>query len=72
MMLPRSSPGSSTGVLDHFGKQESPAYARVMRYARQRRNSKMAAVPRWPSAAILDIIEPEIAQFDPLTRKTLA
>jgi len=41
-------------------------------YARQRRHSKMAAVPRWPSAAILDIIEPEIAPFDPPTPKTLA
>jgi len=33
---------------------------------------KMAAVPRWMSAAILDIIEPEIAPFDLLTPKTLA
>jgi len=41
-------------------------------YARQRHHSKMAAVPRWPSAAILDIIEPEIAPFDPPTPKTLA
>jgi len=32
----------------------------------------MAAVPRWPSAAILDIIEPEKAPFDPPTPKTLA
>ena len=32
----------------------------------------MAAVPRWPSPAILDIIEPEIAPFDPPTPKTLA
>jgi len=34
----------------------------------------MAAVPRWPSAAImiLDIIEPEIAPFDPPTPKTIA
>jgi len=38
----------------------------------QRRHSRMAAVPRWPSAAILNIIEPEIAQFDPPTPKTLA
>ena len=44
-------------------KQESPADAR---------DSKMAAVPRWSSAATLDIIEPEIAQFDPPTPKTLA
>ena len=41
-------------------------------YARQRRHSRMAAVPRWPSAAILDFIEPEIAPFDPPTPKTLA
>jgi len=32
----------------------------------------MAAVPRWPSSAILDIIEPEIMPFDPPTLKTLA
>ena len=43
-------------------KQESPADARVTRD-----NSKMAAVPRWRSDAILDIIEPEIALFDPPT-----
>jgi len=45
-------------------KQESPADARVTRDS--------AVVPRWPSAAILDIIEPKIAPFDPLTPKTLA
>ena len=28
--------------------------------------------PRWPSAAILDFIEPQIAPFDPQTPKTLA
>ena len=38
----------------------------------QHHHSRMAAVPRWPSAAILDIIEPEIVLFDPLTPKTLA
>jgi len=32
----------------------------------------MAVVPRWPSPAILDIIEPERAPFDPLAPKTLA
>jgi len=31
-----------------------------------------AVIPRWPPAAILDIIEPEIAPFDLLTPKTLA
>jgi len=41
-------------------------------YARQRRHSRMAAVPRWPSAAILDFIELQIAPFDPPTTKTLA
>jgi len=41
-------------------------------YARQRRHSEMAAVPRWPSVAIFDIMEPEIAPFDPPTLKTLA
>jgi len=31
-----------------------------------------AVIPRWPTAAILDIIEPETAPFDPSTPKTLA
>jgi len=45
-------------------RQESPADARVTRDS--------AVIPRWPSAAISDIIEPEIAPFDPPTPKTLA
>ena len=45
-------------------QQESPADARV--------THDSAVIPRWPSAAILDIIEPEIAPFDPPTPKTLA
>jgi len=45
-------------------KQESPDDARVTRDS--------AVIPRWPSAAILVIIEPEIAPFDPPTPKTLA
>jgi len=47
-------------------KQESPADARVTRDS--------AVIPRWSSAAIMDIIEtdPEIAPFDPQTPKTLA
>jgi len=36
------------------------------------RHSKMVGVPRWLSPAILDIIEPAIAPFDPPTPKTLA
>jgi len=59
----------TTGISYYYFVQESPADARV---TRQRRHSKMAVVPRWPSAAILDIIEPEIAPFDPLTPKTFA
>jgi len=47
-----------------YRKQESPADARVTRDS--------AVIPRWPSDAILDFIEPEIAQFDHLTPKTLA
>jgi len=43
---------------------ESPAEARVMRDS--------AIIPRWPSAAILDIIKLQIAPFNPLTPKTLA
>jgi len=31
-----------------------------------------AVIPRWPLAAILDIIEPEIAPIDSPTPKTLA
>jgi len=45
-------------------KQESPADARVTRDS--------AIIPRWPSAAILDIIKPQIAPFDPPTPKILA
>ena len=45
-------------------RQESPADARVTRDS--------AVIPIWPPAAILDIIEPEIAPFDPPTQKTLA
>ena len=30
-----------------------------------------AVIPRWPSDAILDFIEPQIAPFDPPTPKTL-
>jgi len=47
-----------------MNRQESPADARVTRDS--------AVIPRWPSAAILDFIEPEIAPFDPPTPKTLA
>ena len=52
----------TTGVM--LFKQESPADARVTRDS--------AIIPRWPSAAILDIIKPQIAPFDPPTPKTLA
>jgi len=45
-------------------KQESPADARVTRDS--------AIIPRWPLAAILDIVKPKIAPFDPPTPKTLA
>jgi len=41
--------------------QESPADARVTRDS--------AVIPRWLSAAILDIIEPEIAPLDRPTTK---
>jgi len=44
--------------------KESPADARITRDS--------AVIPRWQSAAILDIIAPEIAPFDPPTPKTLA
>jgi len=43
--------------------QESPADARV--------THNSAVIPRWPSAAILDIIEPQIAPFDPPNPETL-
>jgi len=54
----------NTNVFQKITKQESPAVARVTRDS--------AIIPRWPSAAILDIIEPEIAPFDPPTLKTLS
>jgi len=44
--------------------QGSPADTRVTRDS--------AVIPRWPSAAILDFIEPQLAPFDPRTPKTLA
>ena len=44
-------------------KQESSADAKVTRDS--------VVVPKWPSAAILDIIEPKIAPFDRPTPKTL-
>ena len=53
----------------HVYIRESPADARVTRNSS---HSKMAAVSRWPSPAILDIIEPKIAPFDPPTPKTFA
>jgi len=43
-------------------KLESPADATVTRDS--------AVIPRWPSDAILDFIEPEIAPFDPPTPKS--
>jgi len=49
---------------DNTDKQESPAEARVTRDS--------ALIPRWPSAAILDITEPETAPLDPPIPKTLA
>jgi len=45
-------------------RQQSPADARVTRDS--------AVIPRLPSAAIFDTIEPKIAPFDPPTPKTLA
>jgi len=44
--------------------QESPSDARVM--------GSVAIIPKWPSAVILNFIQPEIAPFDPPTPKTLA
>jgi len=44
-------------------EQESPADARVM--------SDSYVIPRLPSDATLEFIEPQIAPFDPPTLKTL-
>jgi len=44
-------------------QQESPADARITRDS--------AVIPRWPSAAILDFIDPQIAAFDSPIPKTL-
>ena len=49
--------------------QLTPGLCATAHDARQRHHSKMAAVPRWPSATILDIIEPEIMPFDRRPRK---
>jgi len=51
--------------MKHFELNKKPSW-------RKGRHSKMVAVPRWLAAAVLDIIEPEIAPFDPPTPKTLA
>ena len=48
----------------NFSQQESPADARV--------TSDSAVIPRWPSAAILDFFEPQIAPFGPPIPKNLA
>jgi len=45
-------------------QQENPADARVTRDS--------AVIPRGPSAAILDFIEPEITPFHPPTPKIIA
>jgi len=47
-----------------MSKQESPADVRATR--------DTAVIPRWPSAATLDFIEPVIAPLDLPTLKTLA
>jgi len=52
---------NTLNAADSNPKQESPADARVTRDS--------AVIPRWPSTAILDTIEPEIAPFDPPTPK---
>jgi len=64
--------GITATKVQHAKQQLTRKPSRRKGYARQRRHTKMAAVPRWPSAAILDIIEPEIAPFDPPIPKTLA
>jgi len=46
-----------------YKKQESPADARV--------TCDSAIIPKWPPATILDIIEPQIAPFNPPTTKTI-
>jgi len=51
-------------INDCNSEQESPADARV--------THDSAVIPRWPPAAILDFIEPQIAPFDTPTSKTLA
>jgi len=48
----------------NYCNKKSQAGARVTRDS--------AVIPRWPSAAILDFIEPEIAPFDLPTPKTIA
>jgi len=57
----RCSAGFNVLSLTPKSKQESPPDTRVKRDS--------TVIPRWPSAAILDIIEPEIVPFDLLTPK---
>jgi len=64
---PKQISGYAPGMVR--GKTRKPSWRKG--YARQRRHSKTAAVPRWPSPAILDIIEPQIEPIDPPTQKTL-
>ena len=54
---------STTNTDIHFAinLQESPADERITRDS--------VVIPRWPTAAILDFIEPEIVPFDPPTPK---
>jgi len=42
-----------------------------LQYKQHQPNVNSAVISRWSSAAILDTIEPEIAPFDPPTRKPL-
>jgi len=54
---------TSNSEIEGIKQQESPADARVMHDS--------VVIPRWPSAAIMNSIDPEIAPFDPPTPETL-
>jgi len=51
---------------------ENPTHTfAALNYKKARVTRDSAIIARWPSAAILDIINPQIAPFDPPTPKTL-
>jgi len=59
-------------VTDVYAKYYDRQHIDTRKPANARFTRDSAVIPRWPLAATLDIIEPEIASFDLPTPKTLA